>query len=251
LPTVQSMLEIYKKLGLTENVRALAEEVANLATEPEDIAASALDLIDVGDLEHARAALDRIDLARLKRKTAFKVLIKEGDALLAAAPQRGLEKMEEAYYNYPDERTPESDQKLLDTYLLTGRAAAARRMVMDLKASTDQNQTKAPYLVDAAVSWGDYLYNREDYRTAVFAYSLAEDAGNRAGQRVKGFRADPDWAEYQRANALYRLSDYAGCLSLYDKIAASDSPWAGEAAVKANAARLEQRQRGVSVASAQ
>ena len=62
-------------------------------------------------------------------------------------------------------------------------------------------------------------------------------------------RSTPEWARYQRANALLRLADYAGCLPLFEAIAASDSPWAGEAAVKATAARLEQRQRGVSVAA--
>jgi hypothetical protein len=245
------MLGIYKDLGLTDHIKAMAGEVIGLSEEPEVLARAAIDLIDAGDLERAQAALDRVDLARLKKDTAFNVLMKEGQALLSVAPQRALEKMEEAYFNYPEARTREADQQLLDTYLATGRAAAARRMVMDLKASTDQRPMDVPYLVDAAVAWGDYLYNKEDHRTAVFAYSIAEEAGMRAGQTIKGFRADPEWARYQRANALYRLADYAGCLALYDQIAASESPWASEAALKANAARIEQRQRGINVAAAQ
>ena len=250
LSTVQSMLGIYKDLGLTGHVRTLAAEVAQLAEEPETIAQAAIDLMGAGDLEQAQRALERVDLARLKTRTAFNIRMKEGESLIAVAPQRGLEKMEEAYFNYPEARTPEADQKLLETYLLTGRPAAARRMVMDLKASTEQTPMNAPYLVDAAVAWGNYLYDREDYRTAVFAYSLAEEAGTRAGKPVAGLRSHPDWARYQRANALLRLADYAGCLPLFEQIAASDSPWAGEAAVKANLARLEQRQRGMSVAAA-
>jgi hypothetical protein len=67
-------------------------------------------------------------------------------------------------------------------------------------------------------------------------------------ESVAGIRSHPDWARYQRANALLRLADYEGCVALYDKIAASDSTWAGEAAVKAGLARLEQRQRGIEMA---
>lgn len=249
LPAVQSLLGIYQDLGLSDHITALAGEVAQLAEEPEVVARAALDLMRAGELERAQAAISRIDLARLKERTAFDLLMREGEALLAVAPQRGLEKMEAAFFNYPAARTREADQKLLDTYLRTGRAAAARRMVMDLKAGVEQRPADAPYLIDAAIAWGDYLYDREDYRTAVFAYTLAEEAGFDRGERVAGMRSTPEWARYQRANALLRLADYAGCLPLYEAIAASDSPWAGEAAVKATAARLEQRQRGVSVAA--
>jgi hypothetical protein len=174
--------------------------------------------------------------------------MKEGLALLAVAPQRGLEKLEEAHFNYPEARTREADQLLLQTYLSTGRPAAARRLVMELKGAVASKPSDTPYLVDAAIAWGDYLYDKEDYRTAEFAYAMAEEAGLKPAETVAGIRSHPDWARYQRANALLRLADYEGCVALYDKIAASDSTWAGEAAVKAGLARLEQRQRGIEMA---
>ena len=118
---------------------------------------------------------------------------------------------------------------------------------MELKADVANKPSDAPYLVDAAIAWGDYLYGKEDYRTAIFAYALAEEVGLASGQPVAGLRSHPDWAQYQRANALLRLADYQGCIALYDAIAASESNWAGEAAVKAGLARLEQRQRGIEV----
>ncbi len=248
LPTLEAIQSIYRDLGLPDHIRTTARDIVSVATEPETLAQAAIDLIDNGDLENAQAAIGKLDLNRLRTRTAFSLLMKEGEALLSIAPQRGLEKMEQAYFNYPEARTRPSDQKLLRTYLDTGRAAAARRMVMDLKAHVETAPIDTPYLVDAAIAWGDFLYDKEDYRTAVFAFSIAEDSTSNSKLPVTGLRSDPEWARYQRANALLQLADYEGCLSLYESIAASDSPWAQEAAVKANLARLEQRQRGVPVA---
>ncbi|MCF6283724.1 MAG: tetratricopeptide repeat protein [Candidatus Hydrogenedentes bacterium] len=246
LPTLEAMQTIYKDLGLDRYINDTAQEIISVTTEPEVLAEAAVDLIDTGDLENAQAAINKLDLNQLRPPTAFNVLMKEGNALLSIAPQRGLEKMEQAYFNYPDARTQASDQTLLRTYLATGRAAAARRMVMDLKAHVTDKPVDTPYLVDAAIAWGDFLYDKEDYRTAIFAFSIAEEASIGSSLPVAGLRSHPDWAKYQRANALLHLADYKGCLSIYEDIAASDSPWAKEAEVKANLARLEQRQRGAS-----
>ena len=247
LATLRAMQEIYQDLGLTEHIRSLGKEIVQQAQAPDLLAETAINLIDAGDLESAQRAIESIDLAKLQEPVAFNLLMKEGTALLAVAPQRGLEKMEEAHFNYPEARTREADQLLLRTYLDTGRPAAARRLVMELKSEVADKPSDTPYLVDAAIAWGDYLYEKEDYRTAVFAYTLAEEAGVEAGQPVAGLRSHPDWAQYQRANALLRLADYQGCIALYDAIATSDSTWAGEAGVKAGLARLEQRQRGIEV----
>ncbi len=248
LPTLEAIQSIYRNLGLTDHIKTTAREIVAEATEPETLAQAAMDLMNSNDLENAQAAIEKLDFNRLRTRTAFSLLMKEGEALLSIAPQRGLEKMEQAYFNYPEARTRPADQMLLRTYLDTGRAAAARRMVMDLKAHVESAPIDTPYLVDASIAWGDFLYNKEDYRTAVFAFSIAEEATAGSNLPVTGLRSDPEWARYQRANALLQLADYEGCLSLYEAIAASDSPWAQEAAVKANLARLEQRQRGVPLA---
>jgi tetratricopeptide (TPR) repeat protein len=247
LATLEAMQEIYQDLGLTDHILTMGKEIVEQTQAPDVLARTAISLMDAGDLESAQQAIEKIDFAHLQKPLAFELLMKEGNALLAVAPQRGLEKMEEAHFNYPEARTRDADQQLLRTYLATGRPAAARRMVMELKAGAEQKASDAPYLVDAAIAWGDYLYAQEDYRTAEFAYSMAEEAGSKAGDKVAGLRSHPDWAQYQRANALLNLGDYEGCLALYEKIGASDSPWAGEASVKAGLARLEQRQRGIDV----
>jgi len=245
LSALQAMQEIYQDLGLSDHVKSTGKEIAEQTTSPEILASTAINLLDAGDLESAQNAIEKIDFSLLQGPIAFDLLMKEGKALLAVAPQRGLEKLEEAHFNYPEARTREADQLLLQTYLATERPAAARRMVMELKAAVETKPSDKPYLVDAAIAWGDYLYDKEDYRTAEFAYAMAEEVGLKASETVAGIRTHPDWARYQRANALLRLADYEGCVALYDKIAASDSSWAGEAAVKAGLARLEQRQRGI------
>jgi outer membrane protein assembly factor BamD (BamD/ComL family) len=248
LSALQAMQEIYQDLGLSDHVKTMGKEIAQQATAPDILATTAINLLDAGDLESAQNAIEKIDFSLLQPPIAFNLLMKEGLALLAVAPQRGLEKLEEAHFNYPEARTREADQLLLQTYLSTGRPAAARRLVMELKGAVASKPSDTPYLVDAAIAWGDYLYDKEDYRTAEFAYAMAEEAGLKPAETVAGIRSHPDWARYQRANALLRLADYEGCVALYDKIAASDSTWAGEAAVKAGLARLEQRQRGIEMA---
>ncbi len=245
LSALQAMQEIYQDLGLSDHVKTMGKEIAQQASSPVILASTAINLIDAGDLESAQNAIEKIDFSLLPSPIAFNLLMKEGLALLAVAPQRGLEKLEEAHFNYPEARTREADHLLLQTYLSTGRPAAARRLVMELKAAVASKPSDTPYLVDAAIAWGDYLYDKEDYRTAEFAYAMAEEAGLKPAETVSGIRSHPDWARYQRANALLRLADYEGCVALYDKIATSDSTWAGEAAVKAGLARLEQRQRGI------
>ena len=246
LPSLIATQTIYRDLGLAPHIQRTAMEIITEAVESETLAEAAIDLLNTGELESAQGAIGKLNFSKLRPRTAHKLLMKEGEALLAVAPQRGLEKMEEAYFNYPEVRTRKDDQLLLQTYLDTGKAAAARRMVMDLRAHVDSTPIDTPYLIDAAIAWGDYLYSKEDYRTAAFAFSIAEDAGGDTSSPVTGLHTDPNWARYQRANALLKLADYEGCLSLFDDIAASDSPWAREAEFKASMARQEQRRRGIS-----
>ena len=52
------------------------------------------------------------------------------------------------------------------------------------------------------------------------------------------------WAKYQRANAMLKLDDYSSSLAILDELAASDTPYAEDARIKAEYARLEQRMLG-------
>jgi tetratricopeptide (TPR) repeat protein len=153
--------------------------------------------------------------------------------------------MEEAALSYPEQRTPEADERLLETYLSLERPAAARRLVMELAARARANPADAPHLAESAIVWGDYLYRKGDFRAAADAFSIAIEAADRAHPAETTPRNDPSWAKYQRANALLALSDFDGSIALFQEVAASDAPWAAEAGLKADYARLEQRRRGI------
>jgi hypothetical protein len=105
-------------------------------------------------------------------------------------------------------------------------------------------------MIDAAILWGDYLFGKNDYRGAADAYGMATDATDAAKTHIAGTRKDPSWAKYQRANALLALNDYDASLALFQQIAGSGSPWAKEAGMKAEYARLQQRMRGTAPAVA-
>jgi tetratricopeptide (TPR) repeat protein len=228
---------MYRELGLEARATEVFLEVAIATREPETLAQTAVRLFDTGAVEQGMRVAERVAVAKVKDGTAYALLMKHGEALLQLDPKRGLEKMEAAYASYPQERTAEGDELLLKAYLVTGRSAAARALVMDLDAHVQQNKVDAPRLQRAAVLFGNYLYEQEDYRAAADAYALAvRDATDR--------KPDVLWAMYQQANSLLGAGDFAEATVLYDQVKASNTPWAGDATMKADYARVEQRLRG-------
>jgi hypothetical protein len=112
---------------------------------------------------------------------------------------------------------------------------------MELAAAVREQPIDSIHLIEASIAWGDYLYERGDYRTAADAYALAVDAAASMTFPPDEAGKDPLWAKYQRANALLQIRDVENGLMLLDEVAASGAPWAGEARAKAEYARLEQR----------
>jgi tetratricopeptide (TPR) repeat protein len=251
LQTLSAMADIYRDLGLRDVLRDTATEIAALATAPEMLARAGMDLVKAGDVAAAERLAARLDFARLRAQTAYTFLTRLGAALLEIDPARGLEKLEQAYLAYPESRAPKDAQPLLDAYLALDRSAQARRVVMDLAAQwRDEPRYIAPF-VDAAIGWGDYLMRRGDYRTAAEAYHLAIEAGSANTEALRDAKRHPTWAKFQRANALMALSDYDRSLALYTEVSASNTPWADEARIKAEQARLELQLRSAAYAGAQ
>ena len=244
LDALVAMAEVARDLGLRERLVETSRAIARLAKEPEVLARAALALLENGELTEARALLERTDLARVRDGTAYTLLTRLGEKLLAADPAVGLETMEEAYLGYPAERNAEDEQRLLEAYLAANRTAAARRLVMEMAARTREQPVLAPNLIDAAITWGDHLYRAGDYRAAADAYEIAVDTATSADEPVRGTQTDPAWAKYQRANALLQLAEFDKSLELLEEIAASNAPWASDAGLKADYARVERRLRG-------
>jgi len=244
LAAVTGLTRIYQALGLRRRVTELAQELAGASSEPEILAQAALDLFRADAVDAARQLSERIDLTRLKNDTAYALLTAEGAALTESDPLRAVEKLETAALSYADARKPEGDVALLRAYLRTDRRAAARRVVMELDGHVRAQPVDAPWLAKAAVVWGDHLLSIGDAREAANAYALVADIDPGPGGFDKETQRNLDWAKFQRANALLALRDYASGLSLLEEIARSTTPWAAEAALKAEYARVEQRLRG-------
>jgi len=247
LPALRVLSRIYTELGMDAQAIDVDRKIASVASEPAVLAETASSLLEAGALEEAQRLIERIPWSRVPESTSYAVLMKYGKALRQVDPRRALETMENAYLSYPGARNAEDEEALLEVYLSGDRSAAARRMVLEKSAQARDNPILIPELIDAAIMWGDYLYGKGDYRSAADAYGLAVDAAAQVSTPVRGVRRDPAWAKYQRANALLELSDYRGSLALFQEIAASDAPWAAEAGIKAEYARLEQRLRGAEV----
>jgi tetratricopeptide (TPR) repeat protein len=242
---LEALTDIYTDLELSDRLRQTALSLAAEARDPETLGKSARALFAAGALEEGREVMDRIALGQLPDREAFALLTRFGTSLLEVDPNRGLDMLEQAHTAYPAQPTVADDIALMDAYISADRPAAARRMVMQIDTHVRENPIDNPYLVEAAIAWGDFLFNNEDYRMAADAYQMAMEAAEPTPLGILIDRdVDPRWAQYQRANALFELEDFDASLDLLNAIASSDAPWAEEAAVKAEYARIEQRLRG-------
>lgn len=240
LPVLISLAKIYEDLGLRQAVIDRYSEIAASTSEPEMLARAATVLLEIGEPERGRDIAKNLDTSKLRAPTAYRLLLAQGDVQLMSDVRKGLEKLEQAYVDYPAERTAVGDAKLLRAYLSTGRSARARALVMELASHVRQNPLDTPRLEQAANAWGDFLYGRNDFRAAADAYDLTLAASKGDNERIK-------WAMYQRANALLKLNDFQGSVGLYDSLKDSKAQWSEDAGLKAKYARLEQKLRGLDV----
>ena len=237
LPVAMALGEMYHDLGLRERAATLFTEAAASASANDDLAAAAMALIAAGDYGQGLSAAGRVDLDALENEDAYRLLMAKGRARLRADPAEGIALMEQAFEAYPGSRDAEGELELLKACLAAGRAAQARAIVTSIQAAAVGNPAAAGPLQKGAVLYGDYLFERGDYRAAAEAYGLA-DIAHLADTE------DGQWAAYQRAAALLRAGAYGQGAEALEVVAESGSPWAGHAAVKAEYARTEQRLRG-------
>jgi tetratricopeptide (TPR) repeat protein len=176
----------------------------------------------------------RVELDLVPDDLAYRLLVEQGRQLMGAQPVRALDRLEQAHVGRPSERTADGELALLKAYITADRWAMARSFVMDLAAHVRRHPVDAPRLIQAAVTWGDALYARGDYRAAADAYALAGDPAFPMNEERR-------WARYQRANALFETGDYEGSIELFDSIASGESSWAPHAAARARVARVRQR----------
>ncbi|NUM54863.1 MAG: tetratricopeptide repeat protein [Candidatus Hydrogenedentes bacterium] len=249
---IQSALgDIYTDLGLKKRATAAYEQVASLATDPETLAHAATVLLENGAIGSALPVIRKVDTARLPSKAGFDFLMAQGRAMLDLDAVAALDKMQQAFELYPVERTPEDFEYLVRACLETGKTAHARILVSDFDTYVEKHPEERERLQRTAALWGDALFNAGDYRGALDAYALAvppapepaQDDEEPAGEATAP-SGDALWATFQRANAMLKLDDYASSIPILDELASGDTPYAEDARIKAEYARLEQRLRG-------
>ncbi len=237
LPVQLALGDMYLDAGLTSRAAIVLAEAAANTNEPETIAKTAVALLKAGSWEKGNTIARRVDVSKLSGDSAYKFLMRHGEALLKTDSRAAIAKMEQAVNMYPDIASPEDYTTLLGAYFSTGQNAKARSAIMSLDPA---NLSDARLLLTSATSWGDHLFNRGDYRAAVDAYKLA-------GQAARKMEKDHDWAKFQEASSLLKLSDFDSSVALFDEVAKSNSKWAREAGLKAAYARVEQKLRGMPV----
>ena len=252
IPVLVAMAEMYRDLGLRQEVVDVYAQIAGMARAPELLAQAAIGLVREGEADAGMRVVERIDRSKLAGGTAYALMMAQAEVWLRRDAGEALEIMEEAHASYPEHRTPEGVQKLLEARLTTGQTARARALVSDLRIRAAQGgrADEIVWLERAAIAWGDYLYGRKDYRTALEAYTIAleslEQEASRAAAETAGTPPSPSqfWSMYQRANSLLSLARFQESLEYYGIVAASNSVWAEEAKANAESARIEIRLRG-------
>ncbi|MBP9003925.1 MAG: tetratricopeptide repeat protein [Candidatus Hydrogenedentes bacterium] len=245
LQTLLALADILRDLGLDKRLAETADAISREATSPETIARAAIDLVDTGELARAQEIVSALDFSRVQQRTAYRLRASLGAKLLGVDPRRGLELLETAQNTHPSLREPEMDLKLLEAYLAVDMAPQAQRVVLEFadRYQADPAST-GPWLLRSALAWGDYLYQRRQFREAAEAYRLAASVKPEHTGMTPTGRTGPAWAEFQQANALAGAGDINGALALYDTIARGNGPWAADAGIKAARLRIENQVRG-------
>ena len=241
LPLAAALARLYGDLGLSARATGLYGRVASLTTEPAMLAEAATSLFRFDAADDGLAVARRVDAGQLSESEAYEFLTAYGETMLRADANQGIRLMQQAHDTYPLQRTVHHERRLLEALLTQNQSAMARQLVMDKDAQARLLPTKTEELEALAIVYGDYLFNRGDYRMAADIYGLAtaHAAVQASDQRT--------WARYQEANAHFQLGDFDKSIDLYDEVAQSKKQWSKEAKIKAEVARLEQRQRGLAV----
>jgi len=237
LPVLFSMANMYQGLGLKTRTAEIYRRIAGLSNEPEILARAAAALFDAGAIDEGLAVADRVDRGKISEKTACELLMKQASAIEPANPQRAFDCIEKAYTDYPGQRTPAIERKLMAGYAARDDAIRAGALLAAIEAQVRETPADAPHFRHLAVIWADHLYDQKDYRGAADWYARA------SGEETAN---DPTtaWAAYQLGNSLLKLGDLAGGAAAFDRVAASGGEWVRDAQIKAAHARIALRTRG-------
>jgi len=253
LPVLRALGRLYRDLGLETDAVNAFTQVTAITEDPAALAEAATELMRAGAVDEGLAIAARVDTAKLDGTIAYDLLTTQGATLLRLRPSRAVELLTEAHEGFPDARTSAGVRQLIDALLTLGRSAQARTLVAEManRVQHPDHADERPLLHRAAAEFGDFLYERGDYRAAAEAYTIA--LGARPGEglpailNIAALSEVQLWSLYQRANALAAVQEHGESLALYEQLARANSPLAEDAKVRAAAVRMKQRMRGEDV----
>lgn len=175
LPALNALGELYTRMNLKTKAAEVYSEAAILSSEPEVLAGSAIHLFESGATDEALVVAEGIEVQQLGAPIAYAFLNALGMGTMRRDLREGLAYLKQAHLGYPEHRTSEGVQTLLEAYLTLNRPQGARDIVSELARRLEQREyaMERPRLEKAAITWGNFLFNREDYRGAVTAYEMA------------------------------------------------------------------------------
>jgi len=236
---LQELSSVYLELGLREASAEIAGEWFQKADNAEEKIDSALILISNGDIDKVYSNLSTIDLSSVNREKAVKFLYSLGKQLLAKLPTEGLSILEQAYYQYPEFRTPDIRYHLLENYIKTERITSARRIIQDWETELDTQKDSIQNFIDGEILWGNFMFEKEEWDSSLQAYTTAIQISKKNAEQLQGIRFHTDWAKYQQANILALKSNFEEAEKILNDLIQSNSSLTPMAQVKVEQLKLE------------
>jgi len=236
---LQELSTIYFDLGLKEKSAELAEEWFKKSDSTEEKIESALYLINNNNTDLVFSSLPSMDLSSVNREKVVKFLFSLSQKLLSKLPTEGLSILEQIYYQYPEFRTPDIRYHLLETYINTERTTSARRIILDWENELDMQNNSIQSFIDGEILWGNYMFEKEEWDSALQAYTKAIQISKRNDEQIQGIKFHTDWAKYQYANILEKKSNLEEAVNILDELIKSNSSLAPMAQMKVEQIKLE------------
>lgn len=236
---LQELSSMYLELGLKEASAEIAREWFQKADNTEEKIDSAMILINNGNTDIVYSNLSIIDLSSINREKAMKFLHSLGHKLLTTLPSEGLSILEQAYYQYPEFRTPDIRYHLLESYINTERTTSARRIIQDWEMELDTQNYSIQKFIDGEILWGNYMLEKEEWDSASKAYMTAIQISQKHDPQLQGLQFHTDWAKYQQANILAQKSNFEEAVNILNELIQSNSSLTSMAQVKAEQLKLE------------
>ncbi len=238
-PILSKMAGLYLDLGLPGSAADTYAAMLDGVDDDEIKARMGIAALQGEQWERGLRALKGVDRSRIPSDLAYAMFVEMGVTLCDFGDLRGAtQALEMSVNEYPDHRDARGVASLLRTYLAAKKVAEARKLVKEIENWAAGDAARTVVSAQAALVWGDFLFSRGDYLSALDEFSrIAAD-----GRVPDSMR---EWASYQRSNAYFQLARYNESLAAYQEFLQNypSSSWKKAAQTRLDVAKLEMRLR--------